>query len=383
MTALLEASEKFKRWFVDDALPLWAAQGYDHDRGGFYEALNFDGTPSVNRPRRVRVQARQIHTFSQAGIRGWHDGAEALAARGFDHFLEKACPDGGARGCVHLIGDNGEILDAKRDLYDQAFLLLACASRWRAAKDQRALTLADKTIEFLDRELASPHGGWLESDQRELPRRQNPHMHLFEAFMALYRATGEDRYFSYSAKIMTECFPTFYDAANGIIVELFNEDLGKREKADIIEPGHMLEWVWLLANWEAVADSSFREVRNRLFISGAGYGEDTKFYGFIKNRVDTADSRARSAKRLWPQLEYLKACCVQGEEADENAHLRAAALIADIFTTYLNVEKAGLWIDEFDAKGAPIARDVPASILYHLFEAVAETETLNASKGAP
>lgn len=365
---------------MEDALPLWAARGYDHDHGGFYEALNFDGSPSTGRPRRVRAQTRQIHTFSQAGLRGWHEGAEALAAKGFDYLLEKACPDNGARGCVHLIDDEGAVIDDKRDLYDQAFLLLACASRWQAAKDDRALALARNTIEFMNAELASPHGGWLESDERELPRRQNPHMHLFEAFLALYRTTGDDQYFELAAGVINRCFKVFYDLTNGVIVEFFQEDFSYDLSRPEIEPGHMFEWIWLLAHWEKIADADFSDVRNTLFERGADFGEDPKFFGFIKNQAYVAEERRPSAKRLWPQTEYLKACCVQGVNGDTHAFSRGATLIDDMFASYLNVETTGLWVDEFDENGAPVAQDVPSSILYHLFEAVAETERVEDKK---
>ena len=143
-----QSAGKLKKWFIEDALPLWAAQGYDHERGGFYETLNFDGEPVTGQPRRVRVQARQIYVFAHAGVLGWHDGAEQLSAKGFDYFLAHACPDDGDRGCVHLLSDDGAIVDDQRDLYDQAFLILAAAWRWRAARDQRALDLLDKAVAF-------------------------------------------------------------------------------------------------------------------------------------------------------------------------------------------------------------------------------------------
>ena len=197
-------------------MPLWAARGYDKARGGFYETLDFSGAPVDGQPRRVRVQARQIHTFSHTALHGWRDGAEALAAEGFEYFLSRACPNGGARGCAHLLSDDGDIIDDRRDLYDQAFLLLACAARWRAARDRRALDLADRTIAFMDRELASPHGGWLESDRRETPRRQTPHMHLFEAFLALFGATSKSsRFFSPCSMIATEASSGSFSTTHG------------------------------------------------------------------------------------------------------------------------------------------------------------------------
>ncbi len=373
---------RLRSWFCEAALPLWAAHGYDEKRGGFYEALNFDATPSVNRPRRVRTQARQIHTLSQAGIRGWHQSAEAIAARGFENMLNHACPDDGVRGCVHHLGDDGSVLDDRRDLYDQAFLLLACASRWQAAKDDRALSLAQNTITFLDRELSSPHGGWLESDKKELPRRQNPHMHLFEAFMALFRATHEERYLDYARHILSPCFEAFFNKASGVLFERFTEDLQHRVAQHRIEPGHMFEWVWLLNSYEALAREDLKTVRSSLYSQGAHFGVDINFYGFVNNEADINEPAKRAAKRLWPQTEYLRASLVQAASGDIQARDCAASIVNGMFLSYLRVEPLGLWIDEFDGHGAPIAKDVPASILYHLLEAVIEAENFKSARNA-
>lgn len=368
---VLKSCARLRDWYVNDALPLWLDRGYDHARGGFYETLDFHGRPITGQPRRVRVQARQIYTFTEAALTGWLPEGEAIAAKAFDFYIDKACPDEGARGCVHLLSDSGEILDNRRDLYDQAFLLLVCAARIKAG-DDRARTLADRVIDFLNSELASPHGGWRESDADNLPRRQNPHMHLFEAFMALYTATDEDRYFDYAARIINECFRRFMDRGEGVLREYFTETLAFDQNRPEIEPGHMFEWVWLLKRYEVIADVDFSDERNLLYVRGSHFGEDPKFFGFVSNSINIEFPNKRSAKRLWPQTEYLKASCVQAQKGDKHAADLIAVLTSAMFDTYLNVEQSGLWIDEYDEHGAPTAKDVPASILYHLFEAANE-----------
>lgn len=364
---------RFKDWFVEKALPLWTKQSYDHASGGFYEALNFDGTPTTGLARRVRVQTRQIYTFTEAGIRGWHDGAEALAAKGFDFFLTTACPDEGVRGCAHLLSEGGKIIDDRRDLYDQAFLLLACASRWKAAKDDRALALADKVATFVDRELASSYGGWAEDDRGTLPRRQNPHMHLFEAFTTLYEATGQKHWLDNAAKVLDLMRSIFFDPGRGVVREFFDSEMKFLTDRSAVEPGHMFEWVWLLRNYQRHSQVDLAAIRRTLFSRGAELGEDPDFFGFIGNEISISAQPERTEKRLWPQTEYIKACLAQAGDGNAKAHSRAAQLINDLFKTYLDTPTPGLWIDEYDKTGAAIAPHVPASILYHMFEAVTET----------
>lgn len=366
--------KKFQDWYLNDALPLWAARGYDHGNGGFFESLDFDGNPVKDQPRRVRVQARQIHTFAQAARLNWSGDAAPIAKAGFDYFLAKACPENGLRGCVHTLGDVGDIIDDRRDLYDQAFCLLACASVWKAFSDERALDLAGRTMDFLQDELASPHGGWHESDKRELPRRQNPHMHLLEALTALYKATKDDRWRRHAETILDQCLPKFLDADREVLLEYFEDDLSPSRKHNAIEPGHMFEWVWLLDQVQDVAPRSpMLSWTQKLYNRAKNHGEDRNFHGFVNNSVNLDASMQNSSKRIWPQTEYIKAACVCAAGGDGNAANTVDHLIDGLFETYLNTGISGLWIDEFDPEGNRSARDVPASILYHLHEAVAQT----------
>ena len=368
------AIEKFQAWYRDKALPLWISNGYDHANGGFFETLDFNAAPIIGQPRRVRVQARQIYSFAKAAANNGTPGAKDLALKGFDYLLENACPDDGARGCVHTLDDKGGIIDAKRDLYDQAFCLLACAAIWEAFGDDRAIELATRVKQFLSSELASSHGGWFESDKQETPRRQNPHMHLLEASTALFRVTGDNEWRRMADTIAMDLFSIFMNFDDGVLHEYFHNDLSTDLSQPDIEPGHMLEWVTLLHAYEDISGTDTSESRALLFSRAKELGPNPQFFGFLKNEVQINSPFKPSAMRLWPQTEYLKAACIEASDGNEHARDIINPLIEGLFATYLNTETEGLWVDEFDTDGAPIAKDVPASILYHLFEAVAQTE---------
>ena len=361
---------RFKEWFIQAALSLWTDAGYDKNNGGFFEALDFNGAPIKDAARRVRVQARQIYVFSRAASLDWHPQAEWLAADGFEYFLDLACPNGGERGCIHVLSPDGETADETRDLYDQAFLLLACAWRWRAAKDSRALILAERTHDFLNRELISDEHGWIESDLNHLPRRQNPHMHLFEAFMALFDATGEEKYLLEADKIFSLFKKYFFDSQKTILREFFSADLSPApgNPGKQIEPGHMVEWVWLLNEYSQKRAVDVEDYCQHLFVSAREIGADPET-GFLVDGLTVGDE-PKGTRRLWPQTEYLKAASVFAAQGDINANKLIQELIDACFNSYLNQPVRGLWCDQFDATGEPCAANVPASILYHLLDAV-------------
>lgn len=368
MTRLNAQIDRLEDWYVTKALPLWARAGVDPS-GGFYESLDFGGRPIAGQKRRVRVQSRQVHTFTDAARRGWLAGGEAIAARGFQRLVETACPDRGARGCVHMIDDAGAVIDQKRDLYDQAFLLLASAARL-AAGDTGARAIAERTVAFLDSELASPHGGFLEDDRASLPRRQNPHMHLFEAMMALYSASGDPAYLARARSIESLFNSRFLDRNSNVLREFFAEDWSVDAKTgERIQPGHMMEWVFLLDRFEALSGED-RSDDKRLLFAAASAMIANGDAPFLPNSLLCGAAVSRGARRLWPQTEALRAALVMARDGDMAAADYAATLIDALFSSYLDQETPGLWRDEFDAGGRLIAKDVPASILYHLHEAV-------------
>lgn len=370
MTSKLpSALTRLECWYVERALPLWARVAADAS-GSFYESLEFTGAPIVGQKRRVRVQCRQIHTFTQAALRGWLPAGEEIAARGFRRLVETACPDGAARGCVHLIDDAGAVADAKRDLYDQAFLLLACAARLKASNDPAARSVAENALAFLDAELKSPHGGYLEDDRRTTPRRQNPHMHLFEATMALYDATGEAAHLARARAVEQLFNARFLDRNRGVLREFFSDDWSLDcEKGAAVEPGHMVEWTFLLDRFETLTGEDRSDEKRLLYRAAAALSAPGDA-PFLPNSVTLGAARARGPRRLWPQTEALKAALTFAADGDDKAGAHAAALIEALFESYLDEEVRGLWRDEYDAGGRPVARNVPASILYHLHEAV-------------
>lgn len=368
MTRLGDAIDRLTEWHVARVLPLWARAAQDA-AGGFYESLDFDGRPIAGQTRRVRVQSRQIHTFTDAARRGWLPDGDAIAAKGFARLVETACHDGGARGCVHRIDDGGAVIDDKRDLYDQAFLLLACAARIGAG-DRAALPLATATLSFLDRDLASPFGGYREDDRGTLPRRQNPHMHLIEALMALHAASGDPAFLA-RARAIDVLFETrFLSRNDGVLREFFTDDWTlDAVRGDIVEPGHMAEWVFLLWRFESLSGEDRARARRTLFDRACSSipADDRPF---LPNTAIAGAAPTRGARRLWCQSEFLRAALAMATAGVSGAEPLAADIIDALFETYFDQPTPGLWCDEYDAKGAPVARDVPASILYHIHEAV-------------
>jgi len=381
--------QKIENWMFEQALPHWHAHGVDRAHGGFVERLALSGVPDDVDFKRIRVQARQIYVFSHASLIDLNPARQArwqdAAAQGFD-FLTQNYWQGPARGWAKTVTPEGALLDMAADSYDQAFVLFASAWHYRASGDRRALEIVKQTLDFFDQYLVcATHGGYFEglSDTGELlrgpPRLQNPHMHMLEAMLALHQATGDAAYLKRGAHLF-ELFRTrFFDMDTRSLGEYFTREWQPVEgpQGQIVEPGHHFEWSWILHNFAKLAgDASAHDVAHLVFEFAHTHGINADS-NLTYDEIDRSGKILRASHRLWPQTEALKAFVATAEhgpdaEAREAAGQRIAPAVDAIFDNYF-FPGTGIWNDQIDATGKKVSEFVPATSLYHLFLAFAET----------
>ena len=364
--------QRARAWLADSALPYWSTTGLDPKHGGFIEAASLDGTPLLARDKRVRVQARQIYVMSHASLLGF--GARYLdaAEAGFTFLTRHAWHPQG--GFVHLLAADGSVKDARHDTYDHAFILLALSWYVRASKDGRAGAWIERTLDAIERLLWEPAtASFREALPDALPRRQNPHMHMLEAMLALDEATGDPRARRFAERVLALFETRFFNRETGTLVEYFDaawKPLSGKEGLRV-EPGHHCEWLWLLKMYEKRFGAALGTWREALYSFVEKHGR-AKGSSLLYDEV-TPDGRVlMSTMRCWPQTEALKAALVRYEERDPAAEGHIVRLCDRLFSLYLAATPAGLWQDRFDEAGQGLAADVPASTLYHLFGAAAE-----------
>lgn len=372
---------QIRTWLAEEALPLWSRAGLDREAGGFVEKLTLDGKPILDVPKRTRVQARQIYVYSHAHLLGWEsaeDGSAALeaATAGFDFLTRQFWNDDG--GFIFSVERNGAHADTRIESYEQAFAIFAFAWYFRATGDEAAAEWGERTLAALDDTLGDiEHGGYFENPTRDLPRRQNPHMHLLEALLAWHEATGEDIWLRRAADIIALFRSRFFDAETGTLGEFFNADWSRADgtMGNIIEPGHHFEWTWLLYKYaQASGDDVTREAYALYRFAethgvdrNPGPASDVAFDSVLRHGTSLDEN-----KRLWVQTEAIKAQVARMEFAnDDEAALRLEELLERMFELYF-APGNGNWQDHLDVNGKPIAETSPASSFYHVFLALTE-----------
>ncbi|MER9817227.1 mannose-1-phosphate guanylyltransferase/mannose-6-phosphate isomerase [Mesorhizobium sp. M0078] len=367
-------------WLFEETLPLWSTSGVDERHGGFHEALGFDGNPLL-KPKRMRTTARQVYAFAVARARGWDGPADRLISHGIAFMAGKGRTERG--GWVRTLNVDGSVADPTEDAYDHSCVLLALAHAHMCGNPD-ALRLGQETFVFLDAHLEdSRMTGFLETSDGEGERRSNPHMHLLEAFLAWYEATGDRTYLRRAARIIDLFRSHFFDAESWTLGEYF--DAGWKpaagEKGTWTEPGHHFEWASLLTDF--VARSGQGELSNfarKLYASAIANGLNRATglaYGAVSRQGLPLDLVSRS----WPQAEAIKAAIALDGSGGPDLKPEIEARVGRLFRWHIDPAPLGLWIDRIDERGRSLASDVPASIFYHLVCALTQYLDGTAQKG--
>ncbi len=358
----------------EQALPLWATSGFDAEVGRFEEGLTFGSEPRRQVPIRLLVQARQIFVYALAERRRWHPGSDELVEQAFAAMKRDYFRPDGRDGWAFSIARDGSVVDATRDLYAHAFVLLAVASYVQATGKQEGLAAAHETLAFLDREMTAPlGGGYLETlPSREGPRRQNPHMHLFEAMLALWECSGDRHFLERSGKLFDLFLARFFLDRQGVLLEYFDSALRPLSGAGAsVEPGHHFEWCGLLRRYErASGDSRVGSIVERLYehAGRAGFDADR----LLVDEVHPDGTIAKASRRLWPMTEAIKSDLAEALLGRMGSVQRAVALTEALHLRFLDPAPQGGWVDRLDQDGTPLVDFMPATSLYHLAGAVDE-----------
>jgi mannose/cellobiose epimerase-like protein (N-acyl-D-glucosamine 2-epimerase family) len=359
--------QQFRSWLFEHALPLWWRVGADHALGGYHERINFDGKPVVL-PRRSRVAARQAFCYSEAGRLGWNGPWREAGRYALDFLRQRFAQDDGT--VISVVDQDGSILDATFDLYNQAFALLAYACGSRALDpDGDWQLLAYTLVGTLKREFAHPAGGFREDREGRLTLRANPHMHLLEAALAWLAFDPNPLWRDLSDEIVALCSDRFVDRETGALREFFDADWVPiaGTPGDVLEPGHHYEWAFLLDRWSKLTGRN-RSVEVRKLIAFADANGLDQKRRVVVNGVKLDGSVADPIARLWPQTERIRAYLIDRDDDDE-ARLREAV---ESFSRYLGAPLPGLWFENLAADGRFVVEAAPATSLYHIVGAIAE-----------
>ena len=304
-----------------------------HAGGGFVD-LDATGKPikADNPVRPIHGTARMVHCFAIASLLG-RPGSDELVDHGM-RFIWERHRDQEFGGYVWSVDNDGPS-DATKQGYGHAFVLLAASSAKVVGHPLADKMLADITEVLETRFWEEKHGAIAEEFSRDwvaVPdyRGQNSNMHLTEALMAAFEATGDRNYLT-KAESIAELI--IHDRAGKLgyrVGEHFNEDWqldlnyqgSEMFRPSGATPGHWLEWARLILQLWVLGGKKHAwmpEASARLFRNAIELGWDKHKGGFFYN-LDWDNKPIMRHKLWWPAAEAIGAAAFLNEHQPSDFH---------------------------------------------------------------
>src|SRR6266540_614537 len=360
-----------KEDLVEKVLPYWHDTTLDKTNGGYVLADDVQGRPAATE-KQIVTQSRLIWAFSHVHLKGYHDserGYLKAAEHGYrfllDHFLDKK--NGGYFWTTDL---TGKVLNDRKILYGEAFVIYALTEYYRASSDKEALRRAMDLYRDLQKNAYDKkNGGWIEHFKRDWEpitkpdpdaivevagyKSANAHLHLMEALTELYEVTLDDAVKRSLEEAVRINATYFYPKDAG--KSCFHRQPDWKEVTDPksagLSYGHNVEFAWLLIHAQKVLgappawDHFYAPLNHAL-----KYGYDHE-RGGLYNRGSDNQPATDTDKVWWVQAEML-AALTDALKQKPNAESEAAVKqLLDFVANYMTDPVDGVWLDTVTAEG--------------------------------
>jgi mannobiose 2-epimerase len=292
----------------------WFEHGPDAQFGGFYGTLSRQGSSIAPEDKGLIQQARHLWMLSTWYERRGPSAQLAALARQQYAFLRDSFVDGADGAFVYKVSrDGSRVVDARKQMFAESYALYALSTYGRALAEPEATALALARFTSID---ASRHdalnGGY---DQRNDPgtlsagaaKDTNTHLHLLEAFTALYEATANALVGQRLGELI-DLFTERLRQPSGYVHAEFTLDwvpVGTPR----ISYGHDLETAWLLLEAARVlgrsGEAAVRAAALEIAATSAGPGFDTQLGGYFESGPVGGAANDRD-KIWWVQFEALE-----------------------------------------------------------------------------
>ena len=365
---------------------LCVTYGWDESRGQSRERLLANLTPAPLGYRRGMVVGRQLFFFSHA----YRLTAEPVYRNGAQRLFEDLVTnfwDADQGGWYFSLADDNGPADMTKDLYGHAFIMFGLAHYLAIFSDDNVLQWINRTNAVVTDRFALP-GGWFAPattrDWTPLGRtlEQNPHMHLLEAYLSLYKATQDDAFLTCATRIMSIYTEMLRTSDRSKVLEHLDESAHPSGKNGThIEPGHLYEWYWLVNEYADIADlPAFKSACAPIMDWADRHCLDAEAGG-IFDRVDTSANIISHRKRIWPMTERIKALTTLVRDIPtERSREALVGSITFFLEKYCGSD--GSWHEYLNRNLEPDSDYMPLSTPYHVAMAALEVERLLGGPGA-
>ncbi len=251
-------------------LQYWMAYTPDPRQGGFIGRVDENDRPDPTAPKGLVLNSRILWTFSAAYRQTGSSAYLSVARRAYEYLLARFL-DGEHGGAFWSLDASGNPLNARKQIYGQAFCLFGLSEFYRATREPAALKEAINLFRLIEthsfdhrrkgyyeaftRDWQQPEDLRLSEKDANEQKSMNTHLHVLEAYSNLYKCWPDhllrqricDLLEVFERYIIGKDSATCNDASGKGSASLglfFTEDWEPRSTT--ISYGHDIEASWLL-----------------------------------------------------------------------------------------------------------------------------------------
>ncbi|MEM7473441.1 MAG: AGE family epimerase/isomerase [Planctomycetota bacterium] len=363
------------RKILNESLIDFYLPSVDQEHGGYFEVLDGNGK-FTSSDKFLTLQARQLWFFSTLAV---HDirREEALAAAHLGYqFLTQKFYDSEHGGYFAKVSASGEVVDSRKHIYPNAFVIYGLVEYYRATKNAEAINKAIDIFETLEKNCYDQtNGGYQEffyadwkliTDPSESgyvgainTKTYNSHLHILEAFAQLIRERPSPLLAQRLEELVLINMQRVKHPTHPCNIDGWTPDwkMIQSERNDKASYGHDVECAWLVLDAvETLKDSSrinpaeMQSWARRICDFAIQYGYDKKHGGFF-NSGEPAKPSNDQRKIWWVQTEALVSMLTMHEMTGD-AKYREVFDRTFEFTKNHHIAPAGGWWDTLNEDGS-------------------------------
>lgn len=253
----------------------WLERTVDKTNGGFYGEVDYSGMPIADANKGLVLNARILWFFSELALTKPEPAYVDAANRAYE-YLQSHFYDEVNGGYWWELSSAGTVINTRKQVYGQAFIVYAYSSYYLLSKNERVLEYSMAVFKLIQAH-AIDHDkkGFLEAftedwspiqdfrlSEKDLnfPKTMNTHLHVLEAYSSLHRVANSEQTadaLRYSLDVMIE---HVFDWDTKHLKMFLDEHWN--DHSPYYSYGHDIEASWLL--WEAAEVLGDSDVKAQL-----------------------------------------------------------------------------------------------------------------------
>ncbi len=406
---VLAWKQEMENHLREELLPFWITRCWDEKWGGYLTQWDAQGKDSQVDEKSLLAHMRTIYSLSVVASHG-HDmdgQCRFLAEKGV-HFAIDRYWDPVYGGFYWLFNRRNEVLIDKKIAYGLSFAIYALSTYTKAFGDPIGLEYARKCFDLLQKYAAeTSYGGYWEMFDRDWKlcdggsgggdrKTLDVHMHLMEAFTALYACSGEDIHRRKLEEIIhlittrilhpvhKTGIPQFF--CDWSVAPQIKFDIiwgwdrfveGENQKSNALDNtsyGHNVEFFWLLSDALRILNKktdAYNPMFEKLLSHAVSHGVDYTYGGvYVEGSID-GKQVYDDGKEFWQQAEFLIGMLDAYLAFGDEKYLRVYENVHRfVFDKMINTE-VGEWLALLKRDGEPVWSHMSHSwkVNYHTIRA--------------